>query len=60
MAGIYPPLLLLLVAFLSSRWYADRQEVKAWQELTRANAKKETKCPVYTILGRSRPLPDLV
>ncbi len=48
---------------LQRRWYSDRQEVRKWQEDTRAKARamaneQLTPC-VYTLLGRTRPLPDL-
>ena len=38
------------------KWYADRQEVKRWQEARRRDA--VTKGYVETILGRRRMLPD--
>lgn len=41
-----------------ARWYADRPEVKAWQEETIAMA-RETRA-TRTLMGRYRPLPDIV
>lgn len=41
-----------------TRWYADRAEVRAWQEATLAHA-RETGY-VETLLGRRRHLPDLL
>ena len=38
------------------RWYADRPEVRAWQEEQRARAAREGY--VCTLLGRRRALPD--
>lgn len=37
-------------------WYADRPEVRQWQEETRALAKRHGR--VTTMMGRSRELPD--
>lgn len=42
---------------LHCRWYADRPEVRKWQEDTIAEANRTTL--VYTLLGRSRPLHGL-
>ena len=48
------------------RWYADRKEVQAWQIATTNRAKKEKNkygrpIPfVSSLLGRARPLPDLI
>jgi len=42
------------------RWYADRKEVLKWQVETTNRAKIEKPVPfVSTLLGRTRPLPDL-
>ena len=47
------------------RWYSDRHEVRSWQEQTKLRARKDAStynvAPfVSTLLGRTRPLPDLV
>jgi DNA polymerase I len=39
-------------------WYADRPEVKRWQDETRAQARRHGR--VTTMMGRSRDLPDAV
>jgi hypothetical protein len=48
---------------LACRWYSDRFEVKEWQERMRSEARAMSDIgldpAVYTLLGRTRPLPDL-
>eukprot|EP00198_Chlamydomonas_reinhardtii_P006693 XP_001696029.1 predicted protein [Chlamydomonas reinhardtii] len=39
------------------KWYADRFEVRQWQEKTKEGARQEGK--VRTLLGRTRPLPGI-
>ncbi|KXZ47740.1 hypothetical protein GPECTOR_33g622 [Gonium pectorale] len=39
------------------KWYADRWEVRKWQEETKQGARDEGK--VRTLLGRTRPLPNI-
>ncbi|GLC47437.1 hypothetical protein PLESTM_002074200, partial [Pleodorina starrii] len=39
------------------KWYADRWEVRQWQEDTQKGARSEIK--VRTLLGRTRPLPNI-
>lgn len=55
------------------RWYADRKEVKEWQEETRQLARNKgriggseesrtargSRAEVLTMLGRARPRPDI-
>ena len=47
-----------------SRWYSDRAEVRRWQADTKSNAVKDARAYrvpfVTTLLGRNRPLPDLM
>ncbi|GAX81575.1 hypothetical protein CEUSTIGMA_g9003.t1 [Chlamydomonas eustigma] len=49
-----------------NKWYSDRKEVRKWQSDTRSNARIDKKVApsktpfVSTLLGRNRPLPDLV
>ena len=46
------------------RWYADRIEVRNWQTKTKVDAVQDAKAYrvpfVSTLLGRNRPLPDLM
>ena len=46
------------------RWYSDRAEVRRWQADTKSNAVKDARAYrvpfVTTLLGRNRPLPDLM
>jgi DNA polymerase-1 len=42
------------------RWYGNRREVLEWQQRTTAQARREKPTPfVTTLLGRTRPLPDI-